>query len=145
MARASGKAIRFTHINLENWRNFSQVKVDLQGRVFLVGPNASGKSNFLDVFRFLHDIVAVGGGFQESVRKRGGVSRLRCLANGKGILGWYTPTHGLALGGLDGSGPLLLEEPELSLHPEVVRFIPQNVRPYPTPLWSANLNQHPLT
>jgi predicted ATPase len=26
---------------------------------------------------------------------------------------------------LDGSGPLLLEEPELSLHPEVVRFIPQ--------------------
>ncbi len=26
---------------------------------------------------------------------------------------------------LDGSGPLLLEEPELSLHPEVVRHIPQ--------------------
>ncbi len=26
---------------------------------------------------------------------------------------------------LDGSGPLLLEEPELSLHPEVVRFVPQ--------------------
>jgi hypothetical protein len=68
------------HIDLENWRNFSQVKVDLPSRVFLVGPNASGKSNFLDVFRFLHDIVAVGGGFQEAVRKRGGVSRLRCLS-----------------------------------------------------------------
>jgi predicted ATPase len=26
---------------------------------------------------------------------------------------------------LDGTGPLLLEEPELSLHPEVVRYIPQ--------------------
>jgi hypothetical protein len=26
---------------------------------------------------------------------------------------------------LDGLGPLLLEEPELSLHPDVVRFIPQ--------------------
>jgi predicted ATPase len=26
---------------------------------------------------------------------------------------------------LDGSGPLLLEEPELSLHPDVVRYIPQ--------------------
>jgi len=26
---------------------------------------------------------------------------------------------------LDGMGPLLLEEPELSLHPDVVRFIPQ--------------------
>lgn len=80
MAKTSSKAIRFTRVHLENWRNFSQVRVDLQGRVFLVGPNASGKSNFLDVFRFLHDIVSVGGGFQEAVRKRGGVSRLRCLA-----------------------------------------------------------------
>jgi predicted ATPase len=46
----------------------------------LVGPNASGKSNLLDVFRFLYDIVSIGGGFQEAVRKRGGVSKLRCLS-----------------------------------------------------------------
>jgi predicted ATPase len=72
--------LRFTHVTLENWRNFTHVAVDLQRRAFLVGPNASGKSNLLDVFRFLHDIVAVGGGFREAVRKRGGVSRLRCLA-----------------------------------------------------------------
>jgi len=72
--------LRFTHVYLENWRNFANVEVDLQQRVFIVGPNASGKSNLLDVFRFLHDIVSVGGGFQEAVRKRGGVSRLRCLA-----------------------------------------------------------------
>jgi predicted ATPase len=32
---------------------------------------------------------------------------------------------GLLWAVLDGSGPLLLEEPELSLHPEVVRFVPQ--------------------
>jgi predicted ATPase len=32
---------------------------------------------------------------------------------------------GLLWATLDGSGPLLLEEPELSLHPEVIRFIPQ--------------------
>lgn len=74
------KPLRFTHIHLENWRNFGRVDVDLLRRVFLVGPNASGKSNFLDVFRFLKDIVAVGGGFQAAVRQRGGVSRLRCLA-----------------------------------------------------------------
>jgi len=67
-------------VQLENWRNFAQVDVGLQRRVFLVGPNASGKSNFLDVFRFLHDVVAVGGGFQEAVRKRGGVSKLRSLS-----------------------------------------------------------------
>jgi predicted ATPase len=72
--------LRFAEIHLRNWRNFLGVDVPLQWRAFLVGPNASGKSNFLDVFRFLSDIVTVGGGFQEAVLKRGGVSRLRCLA-----------------------------------------------------------------
>ncbi len=80
MRRSANETLRFTQIYLENWRNFTQVKVDLQHRVFLVGPNASGKSNFLDVFRFLRDIVSVGGGFQEAVHRRGGVSKLRCLA-----------------------------------------------------------------
>jgi predicted ATPase len=73
-------ALRITQLHLENWRNFTVVDAALQRRAFLIGPNASGKSNLLDVFRFLHDIAAVGGGFQEAVRRRGGVSRLRCLA-----------------------------------------------------------------
>jgi predicted ATPase len=80
MAEPARGAPRFTHVYLENWRNFTRVDVNLQRRVFLVGPNASGKSNLLDMFRFLHDIVSVGGGFQEAVRRRGGVSRIRCLA-----------------------------------------------------------------
>ena len=70
----------FSWIRLENWRNFHHVDTALRKRVFLVGPNASGKSNFLDAFRFLRDIVSVGGGFREAIRARGGVSRLRCLA-----------------------------------------------------------------
>ena len=74
------RTYRFTGLLLENWRNFVDADVNLQRRTFLVGPNASGKSNFLDVFRFLYDIAAVGGGFQEAVRKRGGVSGLRALA-----------------------------------------------------------------
>ncbi len=72
--------LRFTHLHLENWRNFTEVDVSLQKRAFLVGPNASGKSNLLDAFRFLYDIVSVGGGFQEAVRDRGGVSQLRSLS-----------------------------------------------------------------
>ena len=69
-----------TALRLENWRNFLCVDVSLQRRVFLVGPNASGKSNFLDAFRFLADLVSVGGGFQEAVTSRGGVSRIRALS-----------------------------------------------------------------
>ncbi|MGQ9919360.1 MAG: AAA family ATPase [Bryobacteraceae bacterium] len=73
-------SLRFTHIRLGNWKNFAKCDVALANRVFLVGPNASGKSNFLDVFRFLRDVASPGGGFQEAVRRRAGVSAIRCLA-----------------------------------------------------------------
>jgi len=72
--------MQFKHIILSNWRNFTSVDVSLALRMFLVGPNASGKSNLLDVFRFLRDIAKPGGGFQKAVIDRGGVSSLRCLA-----------------------------------------------------------------
>lgn len=72
--------LRFSRIRLENWRNFTAVDAVVQRRVFLVGPNASGKSNLLDALRFLRDIASVGGGFQEAVRRRGGLTRVRCLA-----------------------------------------------------------------
>jgi predicted ATPase len=81
MARNGSQAsLYFSSVHLENWRNFVRADLALQKRVFLVGPNASGKSNLLDVFRFLHDLVAVGGGFQEAVERRGGISSLRALA-----------------------------------------------------------------
>ncbi|MEP0845965.1 MAG: AAA family ATPase, partial [Phycisphaerae bacterium] len=72
--------LRVTEVSIKNWKNFKCAQAKLEQRVFLVGPNAAGKSNFLDLFRFLRDLVSVGGGFQESVRRRGGVSTIRCLA-----------------------------------------------------------------
>jgi predicted ATPase len=72
--------MQFTHLKLLNWRNFASVDVSLATRMFLVGPNASGKSNLLDVLRFLRDTAKPGGGFQKAVTDRGGVSSLRCLA-----------------------------------------------------------------
>lgn len=80
MSKQTGRPLRFTSLRLENWRNFREVDVELRERVFLVGPNASGKSNLLDAFRFLRDLARSGGGFQEAVERRGGVSSLRCLA-----------------------------------------------------------------
>ncbi|HXS77105.1 MAG TPA: AAA family ATPase [Terracidiphilus sp.] len=65
---------------LKNWRNFRSVDVRFAQRVFVTGPNASGKSNLLDVFRFLRDIAKPGGGLQSAVRDRGGLSKIRCLA-----------------------------------------------------------------
>lgn len=72
--------MRISHVELNSWKNFRKVNVDLPDRVFLVGPNASGKSNFLDALRFLRDLAAPGGGLQRAVLERGGVSKIRCLA-----------------------------------------------------------------
>ncbi len=67
-------------IELKNWRNFESASVDLAERVFVVGPNAAGKSNFLDAFKFLRDIALPRGGLQEALNQRGGIPKLRCLS-----------------------------------------------------------------
>ena len=69
-----------SRIKLKNWKNFKEVDVPLRSRSFMVGPNASGKSNLLDAFRFLRDIAKPGGGLQNAVLDRGGISKIRCLA-----------------------------------------------------------------
>jgi len=70
--------MRFRKLRLKNWKNFEDTgEIEILDRLFLVGPNASGKSNFLDAFRFLRDLAA---SFQEAVARRGGVGALRCLA-----------------------------------------------------------------
>jgi predicted ATPase len=69
-----------TRLKLLNWRNFQKVDVRFGKRAFLIGPNASGKSNLLDVFRFLRDIAKSGGGLQKAISDRDGVTKIRCLA-----------------------------------------------------------------
>lgn len=70
-----------SRVTLKNWRNFRKLDLALRDRVFIVGPNAAGKSNLLDVFRFLRDIAkSDGGGLQKAVKERGGVSKIRSLA-----------------------------------------------------------------
>ena len=71
-----------TRLKLENWRNFIEVDIPLRDRAFIVGPNASGKSNLLDAIRFLRDVAKRdGGGLQTAVRRRGGVRQLRSLSS----------------------------------------------------------------
>ncbi len=72
--------MKIRKIILKNWKNFVYAETEIRDRLFLVGPNASGKSNFLDAFRFLRDLASTGGGFQQAVAQRGGVSAIRCLA-----------------------------------------------------------------
>jgi len=67
-------------IKLHNWKNFQNCEVDLAERCFIIGANASGKSNFIDALRFLRDIAKQSGGLQTAVEERGGITKIRCLA-----------------------------------------------------------------
>ncbi|RIJ31124.1 AAA family ATPase [Henriciella algicola] len=68
-------------LKLRNWRNFRSSEISLSQRTFVLGANAAGKSNLLDVFRFLRDICSSqGGGLQSALQLRGGFSKVRCLS-----------------------------------------------------------------
>ena len=71
--------MRFTRLKLGNWRNFKRAEVSLADRAFFIGPNASGKSNLIDAFRFLAHVASDIGGLAAAVRQRDGVSSIRCL------------------------------------------------------------------
>lgn len=70
--------MKFTSLELKNWRNFQRVhRLELRDRIFIIGPNASGKSNLLDAFRFLRDVAIFG--LAKAVADRDGISAIRCL------------------------------------------------------------------
>jgi predicted ATPase len=73
--------VLFTKIGLKNWKNFSEVDVSCGKRVFIIGPNASGKSNFLDALRFLRDVAQ--DGIAKAVATRGGMKAVRNLDAGR--------------------------------------------------------------
>lgn len=72
--------MQVTRVKLKNWRNFRSFDAPMRDITYILGPNAAGKSNLLDVFRFLRDVSKpAGGGLQAAVIARGGISKLRCL------------------------------------------------------------------
>ena len=44
-------------IQVENFKSYRNLDVTLGRLNVLIGANASGKSNFVEIFRFLHDIA----------------------------------------------------------------------------------------
>jgi len=73
--------MRVLNVRIKNWRNFRAAEFECDTDViYIIGPNAAGKSNLLDVFRFLRDVARPrGGGLQEAIESRGGISKIRCL------------------------------------------------------------------
>lgn len=67
--------MRLKTVRIQHYKSLNDVTVHLHpGVTVIVGPNGVGKSNFVDVFRFLHDAVA--SNLDDAIRKREGIVRL---------------------------------------------------------------------
>ena len=53
----TGPDFRITRVWAKNFRSIADVSFDLEPLTILVGPNASGKSNLLDILRFVKDAL----------------------------------------------------------------------------------------
>jgi predicted ATPase len=62
-------------IKVSNFRSFRDLDLELRPLTVLIGPNAAGKSNLVQVFRFLRDIAR--DGLENAIALQGGVEYLR--------------------------------------------------------------------
>ncbi len=62
-------------IRVTNFKSFEELEVGLGNFNVLIGANASGKSNFVQIFQFLRDIA--NSGLENAVSMQGGVGYLR--------------------------------------------------------------------
>ncbi|MBU4305038.1 MAG: AAA family ATPase, partial [Candidatus Omnitrophica bacterium] len=62
-------------IRVTNFKSFEKLEVDFGKFNVLIGANASGKTNFVQIFEFLRDIA--NSGLNNAVSMQGGVEYLR--------------------------------------------------------------------
>jgi predicted ATPase len=67
-------------LRVQNFRSFRELNLQLSPFSVLVGANASGKTNFVQLFRFLRDVA--NEGFESAIALQGGVELLRNLRLG---------------------------------------------------------------
>jgi predicted ATPase len=79
-----GSPTFITRVLLENYKSIARCDVSLSTLTFLVGANGSGKSNFLDSFRFVADALRTA--LDHAIRERGGIKEVRLRSSGH-------PTH----------------------------------------------------
>jgi predicted ATPase len=68
---------RLDRVKVAGFRSFRALDLQLRQVNVLIGANGSGKSNFIDIFRLLGELVR--GDLQAGVRTRGGADRLLYL------------------------------------------------------------------
>lgn len=67
--------MRIKSIEVKNFKSFRHVQLELSKFNVLIGPNAAGKSNFINIFRFFRDIIH--DGLDNAISIQGGSDYLR--------------------------------------------------------------------
>jgi hypothetical protein len=67
--------MRIKSVKAQNFKNFQNIDLDLHDFNVLIGQNASGKSNFIQLFRFIKDIKIQG--LDNAISLQGGIDYLR--------------------------------------------------------------------
>lgn len=67
-------------IKISNFKSFKDLEIELGKFNVLIGANASGKSNFIQIFKFLRDITTIG--LDNAISMQGGVEYLRNISIG---------------------------------------------------------------
>jgi predicted ATPase len=75
---------RISKVLIRNYKSIGEAAVDLPAFCALIGPNAAGKSNFLDSLAFVRDSLA--DSVEAAFRNRGGINAVRRKSAGH-------PTH----------------------------------------------------
>src|SRR5688572_16762268 len=68
---------RIESIKVRNYRSLADVEVQFEDLTVLVGENGSGKSNLVDVLRFVRD--AITKGLDIAVLEHGGIGQLHYI------------------------------------------------------------------
>lgn len=109
-------------VRIKNYRSIAGCDVALGPLTFLVGPNASGKSNFLDALRFVAD--ALNTTLDQAILNRGGMGEMTRRAPGVesfglrvelSLPGGGTGHYAVQIRPTEGVGPLVREE--CTVHP----------------------------
>ena len=74
--------MRLTSIRAKNFKSFKDLDIRLDNLNVLIGANASGKSNFVQLFTFIRDILM--SGLENAISIQGGAKYLRNINCGEG-------------------------------------------------------------
>lgn len=77
-----GNVVLIDHIRVKNFKSIKEIDMDLSPLTLIVGANASGKSNLINVFRFISNIMT--SGIDNAIALQGGVTYLANASLPKG-------------------------------------------------------------